>query len=221
MTAPVEFWFDFISPYAYLAWQRVHAIVEDRGRAVVYRPVLFASLLNHWGQLGPAEIAPKRIHAFKQVSRRAAALGVPMIPPPSHPFNPLLGLRLASLELPAARQRALIDALFRAVWAGGPGIDDPQVVAQLLSDAGFDAAALLAAAGAPAHKQRLVSQTQVGVDAGVFGIPAMIADGELLWGEDSLDDLARFLDGEDAVDLEALKQWADLPASASRQPKTS
>ena len=224
MSAPVEFWFDFISPYAYLAWQRIHAIVEDRGRAVVYRPVLFASLLNHWGQLGPAEIAPKRIHAFKQVSRRAAALGVPMSPPPSHPFNPLLGLRLASLELvdmPAGRRRALIDLLFRAVWAGGPGIDDPQVVARLLSDEGFDAQTLLSAAREPAHKQRLVAQTQAGIEAAVFGIPAMITDGELFWGEDSLDDLARFMDGEDPLDLQALSQWADLPASATRQPRTT
>jgi 2-hydroxychromene-2-carboxylate isomerase len=220
MSAPVEFWFDFISPYAYLAWQRIHAIAEDRGRAVVYRPVLFASLLNHWGQLGPAEIPPKRIHTFKQVSRRAAALGVPLIPPPSHPFNPLLGLRLASLELPdMLHRRALIDTLFRAVWAGGPGISDPQIVAQLLDDAGFDAAALLAAASEPAHKQRLVAQTQAGVDAGVFGVPAMLTDGELFWGEDSLDDLARFLDGDDPVDLAALSQWADLPASATRQAK--
>ncbi|PRQ08217.1 2-hydroxychromene-2-carboxylate isomerase [Enhygromyxa salina] len=217
MSAPVEFWFDFISPYAYLAWQRIHPIAEARGRAVVYRPVLFASLLNHWGQLGPAEIPPKRVHAFKQVSRRARALGVPMIPPPSHPFNPLLGLRLAALDLPAPQRRALIDALFRAVWAGGPGIDDPQVVGQLLGDAGLDAQALLTAATSPAHKQGLMAQTQAGIDAGVFGIPAMVVDGELFWGEDSLDDLARFLDGEDLLDLEALRRWADLPASASRQ----
>ncbi|KIG16845.1 2-hydroxychromene-2-carboxylate isomerase [Enhygromyxa salina] len=222
MSAPVEFWFDFISPYAYLAWQRIHGIVEARGRAVVYRPVLFASLLNHWGQLGPAEIAPKRIYAFKQVSRRAAALGVPMTPPPSHPFNPLLGLRLAALErqdLPTPRRRALIDALFAAVWGGGPGISDPQVVGQLLREAGFDAQALQAAATTAAHKQALVTQTQAGVKAGVFGIPAMIVDGELFWGEDSLDDLARFLDGEDPLDPEALQQWADLPASASRTAK--
>lgn len=224
MSAPVEFWFDFISPYAYLAWQRVHTIVEARGREVVYRPVLFASVLDHWGQLGPAEIAPKRVHAFKQVSRRAAALGVPMVPPPSHPFNPLLGLRLAGLELsgmPAARRRVLIDTLFDAVWGGGPGIDDPQVVGRLLTDAGFDAQALLTAAIAPAHKQWLMAQTQAGIDAGVFGVPAMIVDGELFWGEDSLDDMARYLDGEDPLDPAALSQWADLPASATRQARTA
>src|SRR5690554_5088901 len=114
MSAPIEFWFDFISPYAYLAWQRIHPVVEAHGRALIYRPVLFAGLLDHWGQLGPAEIPPKREFVFRQVLRRAAALGVPLEPPPSHPFNSLLGLRLACLELPPADRRRLIDQLYRA-----------------------------------------------------------------------------------------------------------
>ena len=97
MSAPIEFWFDFISPYAYLAWQRIHPVVEAHGRALIYRPVLFAGLLDHWGQLGPAEIPPKREFVFRQVLRRAAALGVPLEPPPSHPFNSLLGLRLVPI----------------------------------------------------------------------------------------------------------------------------
>src|SRR5690349_24411474 len=90
MAHPVEFWFDFISPFGYLAWQRIHSLVDAHGRDVVYRPTLFAALLNHWGQLGPAEIPPKRVFVFKQVLRRAHVLGVPLVPPPRHPFNPLL-----------------------------------------------------------------------------------------------------------------------------------
>lgn len=217
MSAPIEFWFDFISPYAYLAWHRIHAVAEVHGRELVYRPVLFAGLLNHWGQLGPAEIPPKREFVFRQVSRRAAALGVPLQPPPSHPFNPLLGLRLASLELPTEQRRRLIDTLFRATWGGGPGITDPAVVAALLDAAGFAGEALIAAAQSPAGKQRTLDSSAVALAAGVFGVPTMIVDGELFWGNDSFVDLEQVLRGEDPLDREGLARWASLPASADRR----
>jgi 2-hydroxychromene-2-carboxylate isomerase len=215
--APIEFWFDFISPYAYLAWHRVHAVAQAHGRELVYRPVLFAGLLNHWGQLGPAEIPPKREFVFRQVSRRAAALGVPLRPPPSHPFNPLLGLRLASLELASESRRRLIDTLFRATWGGGPGIIDPAVVATLLADAGFDGEALIAEAQSPTSKQRVIDSGAAALTAGVFGVPTMIVDGELFWGTDSFTEIEQVLRGEDPLDHEGLARWASLPASAERR----
>ena len=217
MPAPIEFWFDFISPYAYLAWHRIHTVAQAHGRELVYRPVLFAGLLNHWGQLGPAEIPPKREFVFRQVSRRAAALGVPLQPPPSHPFNPLLGLRLASLELAPEARRRLIDTLFRATWGGGPGITDPAVVATLLADAGFDAEALIAEAQSPAGKQRVIDSGAAALAAGVFGVPTMIVDGELFWGTDSFTEIEQVLRGEDPLDREGLARWASLPASAERR----
>jgi 2-hydroxychromene-2-carboxylate isomerase len=217
---PVELWFDFISPYAYLAWQRIHPLVEAHGRSVVYRPTLFAGLLDHWGQLGPAEIPPKREWVFKQVLRRAHALGVPLQPPPRHPFNPLLGLRLASLELEPNRQRALIDALFRATWGGGPGIDDPSAVEAVLRAAGFDAESLLADATTPANKQRVIEGGREAISLGVFGVPTMIVDGELFWGDDSFAELDGFLRGEDPYDAELLRRWASLPVGQARSLAT-
>ena len=216
MSAPLEFWFDFISPFAYLAWHRIRDVAEANARELVLQPTLFAALLNHWGQLGPAEIPPKREFIFKQVLRRAHALGLRLEPPPRHPFNPLLGLRLAQLELPPQQRTALVDLLFRATWAGGPGIDDPEVVAGLLRDAGFDAAQLLAAATAPDNKRALVEAGERAKQLGVFGVPTMIADGELFWGDDSLDELDRFLRGEDPIDRELLDRWRALPVGASR-----
>ena len=217
VTAPIEFWFDFISPYAYLAWQRVHAVAEAHDRPLVYRPVLFAGLLGHWGQLGPAEIPPKREFVFKQVLRRAAALGVPLQPPPSHPFNPLLGLRLACVELEPEPRRRLIDALWQATWAGGPGITAPEEVARVLADAGLEPEPLLAAAQAPATKQRLLDHGAAAIAAGVFGVPTMLVDGELFWGDDSFAELDAWLRGEDPLDRDALARWAGLPASAVRE----
>jgi 2-hydroxychromene-2-carboxylate isomerase len=216
MPAPVEFWFDFISPFAYLAWQRIHPLAQAHGRSVTYRPTLFAGLLDHWGQLGPAEIPPKRVYIFKQVLRRAHALGVPLQPPPRHPFNPLLGLRLASLELDPDRQRALIDALFRATWGGGPGIDDPATVEAILREAGFDAGPLLADATTPANKQRVIDRGLEAIALGVFGVPTMIADGELCWGDDSCGELEVFLRGKDPLDPELLTRWASLPVGQAR-----
>lgn len=217
MPATIEFWFDFISPFGYLAWQRIHTIADRHGREVAYRPTLFAALLNHWGQLGPAEIPPKREFIFKQVLRRAHALGVPLVPPPRHPFNPLLGLRLASLDLPREQQRTLIDALFRVTWAGGPGIDDPSVVEAVLGEVGFeDASSMIAEASSPAIKQRVAEQGQRAIALGVFGVPTMIADGELFWGDDSFDHLDAFLRGEDPIDPALLARWGSLPAGAIR-----
>lgn len=214
---PIQFYFDFISPYAYLAWQRIHPIAERHGRAVALRPVLFAGLLDHWGQLGPAEIPPKRIWTFKQVRRRAARLGVPLQAPPSHPFNPLLGLRLASIaSLDDAARRRLVDLLYRATWGGGPGITDPAVLAPLLAGEGFDAAGLLEAASQAAVKQAVITTGQEAIAAGVFGVPTMIVDGELFWGDDSFEDLDAFLRGEDPFDPSDAARWAELPASAQR-----
>lgn len=216
MPAPIEFWFDFISPYAYLAWSQLPALADRHGRSIVLRPVLFASLLNHWGQLGPAEIPPKRTHTFKHVLRLAHELGLSLSPPPAHPFNSLLGLRLATLELPDADRRAVIDRLYRAVWAHGPGITDPAIVAGLLGELGLDAEALLTAANTPDNKQRLIAATDEAISKGVFGVPTMIVDGELFWGVSDLGHLDRFLRGEDPVDANVLERWRDLPAQAVR-----
>ncbi len=213
----IEFWFDFISPYAYLAWTQIHALAERHGRAVVPRPVLFAALLDHWGQLGPAEIEPKRVHTFKQVSRRAHDLGVPLVPPPAHPFNPLIGLRLASLELPEQDRRRLIDRLYAAVWAGGPGIGDLDTVAGMLDEVGLDGRALLEAASAPDNKQRLVAASKAAIEAGVFGVPTMIVEGELFWGVDDLGNLDRFLAGNDPLPPDLLERWRNLPAASVRE----
>ena len=215
-----EFWFDFISPYAYLAWKQV------RTRELDLRPVLFAALLDHHGQLGPAEIPAKRDYTFKHVVRRAHDLGVPIVPPPGHPFNSLLGLRLASVELGHEDRVRLIDALFDATWAGGPGIHEAGVVAGVLREAGFEAEPLLAAASNPETKQRLLAATREAISKGVFGVPTFIAEHrdertgeartESFWGSDSIGDLDRFSRGEDPVTSELLARWQQLPSLAER-----
>ncbi|MCA9693457.1 MAG: 2-hydroxychromene-2-carboxylate isomerase [Nannocystaceae bacterium] len=216
MQRALRFHFDFISPYAYLAWQWIHELAAARGCVVEYRPVLFAALLDHHGQLGPAEVEPKRRYIFKHSARRAHALGVPFQPPPAHPFNPLLGLRVASIELPADARRRLIDALMRAVWGGGPGIEEPAQVVALIDAIGLDGAGLVAEAGAPARKQALRDATAAAIAEGVFGVPTVLVDGELFWGSDARDDLDAFLRGEDPLPADLFARWAHIQPSAVR-----
>jgi 2-hydroxychromene-2-carboxylate isomerase len=217
MAAPLRFYFDFISPYAYLGWTQVHALADRYGRTVAPVPILFAALLNHHGHKGPAEIPPKRLYVFKNASRIAHRMGVPLLPPPAHPFNPLLALRAASLPMEDEARRRLIDALFAAVWGGGPGVIEPAAVAACAEAAGLDGAALVRAAGADEAKLRVRRQTDEAIAAGIFGVPTFGADGEPFWGCDAIPDLEAFLRGEDPIDQAAVARWAGLPAAATRR----
>jgi 2-hydroxychromene-2-carboxylate isomerase len=213
---PIRFHFDYLSPYAYLAWTQIHALAERHGREVEPVPVLFAALLDAHGQKGPAEIPSKRVYVFKDAYRNAQRLGVPLVPPPAHPYNPLLALRVSSLPMDRAQRRALIDGLFAGAWGGAGGVTDRARVAEMASRAGLAGPAVVELAEQPEAKERVRRQTAEAVDAGVFGIPTMIVDGELFWGLDSLGHLERFLAGDDPIDLAHLAQWAELPAQATR-----
>jgi len=210
----MQFCLDFISPYAYLAWTQVHPLARKYGRELEPVPVLFAAMLNHWGHKGPAEIPPKRLYVFKDVLRTAAALGLPLEPPPSHPFNPLLGLRVASLPMERETRVALIDALYGATWGGGPGITDPATVDQIAWSVGVPDA--VERATTAEGKQRVKDHTARAIEAGVFGVPSVLVDGELFWGFDSFGHLERFLAGEDSLPADLLQRWTHIGSSASR-----
>ena len=212
----IRFHFDFLSPYAYLAWTQLHALADRTGASVEPAPVLLAGLLNHHGQKGPAEIPAKRIYVFKDTLRRAALLGVPIAPPPSHPFNPLLALR-AVLAAPEDNKRALVDALFAATWghAAEKGVERPEVVRAAARAAGIDADLVELASTQPI-KDALRASTEEAIAAGVFGVPTMRVGGELFWGLDSLDLLELHLRGEDPLTPDVLARMRDLRASAAR-----
>lgn len=215
--APIRVYVDFISPYAYLAWTQIHALAARHGRAVEPVPVLFAAMLDAWGHKGPAEIPPKRAYIFKDALRRARRAGVPLSPPPTHPFNPLLALRVASLPMDAVTQRALITGLFRATWGGGGGVTDPAAVAAIADAAGLDGAAAVRAAGEVEAKERVRAQTAAAIAEGAFGVPTLVVDGELFWGFDAFDHIDARLRGDDPIDDAALLRWRDLEASSVRR----
>ena len=216
MAEPIDFVFDVISPYAYIGWTQIHALAARHGREVRPVPVLFAALLQHGGTKGPAEIPLKRLYIGKDTLRTARVLGIPFGPPPAHPFNPLVALRIATIA-PAAEKRAVIDALFAATWGGGGGgVESKEAAQAALDRAGVGGAALVAAAGSEEAKAALRAETERAITRGVFGVPTMIDRGEIFWGVDSFAHFERHLAGDDPLHPEDLAGWMDLKASANR-----
>jgi 2-hydroxychromene-2-carboxylate isomerase len=215
----IRFYFDYLSPYAYLAWKEIPALAARHGRAVEPVPVVLAALLQRWGHKGPAEIPPKRAWVFKNVLRHAHRLGHRLEPPPAHPFNPLVALR-ASTAVAGEEQRRLISALFDATWAGGGGVASAVDVERVVRAAGFDPQPIVAWATSEAAKDRLRADTDAAIAAGVFGVPTMGVPGgheEIFWGYDSFPDLEDYLSGRDPVDPAALARWEGLPVGAVRR----
>jgi 2-hydroxychromene-2-carboxylate isomerase len=181
------FHFDVISPYAWLAFERLPRVLEGLSVSVEYRPVLLAGLLQHWGSKGPAEIEPKRQWTFRHVHWLAAQQDTPLDTPAVHPFNPLPLLRLA---LACGPNRRVVEAIFRHAWVGGADAVDPVRVAALASE--------LAPTRDPNGadvKAELRSATEAAAAAGLFGVPTIECDGRLFWGLDALPMLRDALSG--------------------------
>lgn len=166
--------YDVISPFAYLALPRLGEFPETVELTAM--PVLFAALLDHFGQRGPAEIPSKRRFTYRFALWRARRLQLPMQLPPAHPFNPLAALRLiiaAGSTVHAAR------TVLTAVFGAGRDVSDPSVVAQLAQELGV--ANPEQALADPAVKARLRQNTQWASERGVFGVPTLVIGEELFW----------------------------------------
>ena len=188
---PIDFYLDFISPYAHLAFEQLPQALEGLSYEVHYRPILFAALLKHHGQLGPAEIAPKRDWTYRQVAWQAAQHGIDLQLPAAHPFNPLGLLRLAwACASQGAPNRYVVETIFHHVWHGGQPADDATRLAALT--------ATLAPPQDPASdsaRQALRDATEQALAAGVFGVPSFVVDGRVFWGFDALHMLRAHLQG--------------------------
>ena len=210
----LSFYFDYISPYSYLAWHRLRRFAPEHGLVVEPKPTVFAGLLNEHGHKGPGEIPPKRAYMFKDCLRGAALLGVPFEPPATHPFNPLPTLRATLLDMDDDTRVSLITRLYAATWAEGLDVSSPDVVASLCAEVGVPD--VLDRIREPAVKRRLLDLGREAIAAGVFGVPTMIVDGELFWGTDSFGHLERFLAGEDPIRPGDEERWAAVEPSAQR-----
>ena len=174
----IDFWFDPVSPFAYLAFEHLPQALEGCSHVVRYRPVLFAGLLAHWGQKGPAEIEPKRAWTFRHLHWWAQAHGIAFETPATHPFNPLPLLRLA---LACGPNRRVVEALMRHAWTTGEDAGDAVQLAALTE--------ALSPPRSPASaevKAELRANTDEAIALGVFGVPTFSSEGRLFWGLDAL-----------------------------------
>ena len=208
----IGFHLDFISPYAYLAFEQLPQALQGLSYAVDYKPLLFAGLLKHHGQLGPAEIAGKRDWTYRQVLWLAHRHGIEMQMPASHPFNPLPLLRLALACGAGGRiNRYVAETIFRHVWRGGAEAADPARLAALTQtlSPGRDPA------GAEV-KAELKANADEAIALGLFGVPTLAVDGRLFWGFDALPMLRDCLDGGDWFASGGWDSAAQVAAGATR-----
>ncbi|MEM9453095.1 MAG: 2-hydroxychromene-2-carboxylate isomerase [Myxococcota bacterium] len=213
----LRFYFDFISPYAYIGWHRFKGLAKRHELELEPVPVLFAVFLNTFGQKGPAEIEPKRLYTFKHVMRLGYEFGLPLLPPPAHPFNPLLALRVAEAAEPEQKADVL-DILFHCTWGSGEGVTEPEAVAAALESAGLPGKALVVAAGTSPVKERLRINTEQAMARGVFGVPSIEIDGEVFWGQDSFYHVDCFIHGDDPLHPQLIERFEKLPAGSVRKP---
>ena len=206
--APLRWYFDFLSPFSYLHWQKVKALGATHAIAPV--PVLFGAILDAHGQKGPAEIPGKREFTYRHVLWQARAEGVPLVFPPRHPFNPLGALRAC---IAAGATVEAVGAIFDWIWRDGREVDSPEALQPLLARLGLDAGAL----GAASVKAALRANTEAAIAAGVFGVPTLQVGDALFWGNDAHPfALAALHDAGVLADPE-MQRISTLPVGISRQ----
>src|SRR5262245_41057314 len=195
MADPVEFYFDFSSPYGYLTATRISQLAAKYGRAVEWKPILLGAVFKVTGS-GPLPSLPlKGPYSKRDIARTARFLNVPSNFPDPFPVSTQAPARaIYWLEQKAPeRIEACVLALYRAYFVDGRDISSPDTTADVLASLGLNRAEVLSAIGEPAIKERLRSETQSAIERGVFGSPYVVVDGEPFWGSDRLDQVERWL----------------------------
>ncbi len=206
----IEWYFDFISPCTYLAHAQLHRLPIDV--ELVYRPVLFAGLLKHWGTKGPAEVSTHRTYTYRYCHWLAAELGIPFKMPKAHPFNPLLPLRLS---IALDNQPHAVARIFHFIWREGHIPEEADNWLTLIDS--FDISDLTARLESDDVKTRLHDNTQTAIARGVFGVPTFRVDGELFWGQDALPFLLDYLKNPSLFEDAETMRISTLPTAAQRK----
>ena len=212
MNTSKVFWvFDVISPFAYLGLKQLSELPQEVH--VEFVPVLFAGLLNHHGQDGPAEIVPKRRFTYRFALWRARKMGIPMRFPPAHPFNPLAALRLI---VAAGNTRHAVERVFDTVFAEGKDVADPAVIAGLAAELGVKNPEV--SLGATELKQKLRDNTDWAIGHGVFGVPTLLIGNEAFWGHDAFEMALDYLRDPQAFASPEMQAAESLPYGSVRRP---
>ena len=205
-----DWYFDFISPYAYLQLMDFKRLPDSL--SIRYRPILFAGLLKHWGQKGPAEIPEKRLQTYRECQWRADKAGVPFRFPDVHPFNPLRPLRLC---IALGTEPAIIGAIFEFIYGEGRNVQDDEEWRALTHRLGVDDADALIAR--PEVKQALRANTEEAVRRGIYGVPTFAVRDQLLWGSNLTDMLLDYLADPGLFSRGEMARIAGMPMGVERE----
>lgn len=203
----IDWYFDFISPFSYLQSELLHTLPADM--EVRYKPILFAGLLGHWSNVGPAEIIPKRTWTYENCAWLAHKYGIPLAMPAQHPFNPLPLLRLCAA---LGATPAVVQRLFRYVWREGRLPGEAAHWQALLQELGVRPDML----DAPEVKQQLRNNGEQAIAANVFGVPTAVVDGRCFWGVEATDMLIAWLRGDPFFQSEEFRRAGQVPQGLQR-----
>jgi 2-hydroxychromene-2-carboxylate isomerase len=196
MAAPVDFYFDFSSPYGYLASQKIEALAAKHGRGVDWHPILLGAVFRQTGTAPLTEIPLKGDYSRRDFARSARFHGLPEFAMPSRfpiPSQAPARIVLWQKARDAAAATRLIKAFFRAYFVEDVDISAPDAAAAVAAKEGVDAGAARAAIDDPAVKEALKREVDAAIARGVFGSPFVFVDGEPFWGLDRFDQVEKWL----------------------------
>jgi 2-hydroxychromene-2-carboxylate isomerase len=193
----INFYFDFLSPYSYLAWNWVRENFQKYHFNLI--PCPLGSLIRHYETKGPAEIPPKRNYLFKNCLRYASLNGIKFNPPKNLPFNSLYALRMSLKENCGSSQFTVVNGLFTLGWEKGEDLGNEIIIVEELNRLGVDGPKLLERVGTREIREALKNNVSMALSKGVFGVPTFIIGEELFWGNDSIGHLELFLNGGDPL----------------------
>ncbi len=194
MAQPIEFFFDFSSPYGYLASRKIDEIGAWHGREVAWKPILLGAVFKVTGGQPLVSIPMKSAYAARDFARFARYLGVDFKMPDSFPFSSIHAVRAfwwADSQSPALAHD-LAQNLYNKAF-GGSDIASAQAVAAAAAEIGIDSAALLAGIESPQVKDRTRAESDAAIARGIFGSPYIVVDGEPFWGADRLEQVEKWL----------------------------
>jgi 2-hydroxychromene-2-carboxylate isomerase len=192
------FYFDFLSPFSFFAWKRHQKLLSGKVD-ITYAPVLMGKLFSQHNFPGPGEIPAKRNYELKKCFRYATKQNIEFSPPKTFPFNPLAINRCATRHASQKQQVDIIELLFNLVWSKGKILDNPDIITKELLTNNLNPDIVERSFERPA-KLELKKNINDALAAGAFGVPSFYLDQELFWGNDSLEDLINYLDGNDNWD---------------------
>ena len=205
-----KWYFDFISPFAYLQFARFSQLPNNLEITPV--PAVFGAILQHWGQLGPAEIPPKRRFVYRFFQWNADQLGIPFTMPPMHPFNPIPALRLCTAAGAGIENTR---AVFDLIYGKGIQPDSPEGI-RLIGGA-LNIPHPESAMQDPVVKDTLRANTAQATSEGVFGVPSFVIDGEVFWGGDSTKMMLDFLKNPALFETPEMKRISNMEMGLTRK----